>query len=556
MTIHNKPPRTSDLQQALLDRLTLGVGVAPDEATLHDWFQATALTVREQIVKRFHETKRLIRRKRLKQVSYLSMEFLLGQKLEHALLATGLLDECREALAANGIRLDDVLALEVSPALGNGGLGRLAACFLDSAASLGLPCVGYGIRYRYGMFRQEIVDGWQVEKPDAWLDQPCPWEFLRPERVYRIRFGGRVEHRGFRAHWLDTEDILAVAHDNLVPGTGHFAVNTLRLWSAKPAGAIDLHAFNRGAFLDAQLPEGRSKTVSSVLYPDDSTMEGRELRLRQEHFFVSASVQDIVARFRAEYDDWSLLPEKVSIHLNDTHPALAPVELMRLLIDEHQLEWVDAWNLVSATFSYTNHTPMPEALEVWPVSLMQRVLPRHYEIISEINRRFVAEVSARPEASSAVHALELVEGGERVNMGRLSVLASRRINGVSELHSRLVRERLFADFARLYPERFDNVTNGITPRRWLIQSNPALADLIDEAIGHTWRQNLEELAALEPFADDARFRSRLAALKHANKQRLAKDIRDRVGVAVEPAAIFDVQIKRIHEYKRQLLTIL
>lgn len=557
MTVHHRRPPTPALRSTLLERLTLGLGVTPQEATLRDWFRATVLAVRDRLVERWHETNRTVQDKGLKQVAYLSMEFLMGRELDNALMATGLSEECRAVLSEHGISLDELLALDPSPALGNGGLGRLAACFLDSAASLGLPCIGYGIRYEYGMFRQEIIDGWQVERPDHWLDEPYPWEILRPERAYRIRYGGRVEHRGHRAHWLDTEDVYAVAHDSLVPGHGHPAVNTLRLWGVKPVECFDLHAFNRGAFLDAHAGRVRSELVSRVLYPDDSTAEGRELRLRQEHFFVSASVQDIIARFRARHRDWRLLPDKVAIHLNDTHPALAPAEVMRLLVDEHHLEWADVWELVQSMFTYTNHTLMPEALEVWPVALVRRVLPRHCEIIEEINRRFLAGLSREPYYHPGVEAqTSIIEEGERINMGRLSVLASRRVNGVSRLHSQLVRDRLFAQFAALYPDRFDNVTNGITPRRWLIQANPRLAAAIDDAIGYGWRQNLEEVGDLAMFAGDAAFRRRIGDAKLANKQDLASYIRRTLGVAVDPQALFDVHVKRIHEYKRQLLNIL
>ncbi|MFW6077784.1 MAG: glycogen/starch/alpha-glucan phosphorylase, partial [Hyphomicrobiales bacterium] len=486
-----------------------------------------------------------------------SMEFLLARELENALMATGLVDECRAALSRHGVNLDELMAIEPSPALGNGGLGRLAACFLDSAASIGLPCIGYGIRYEYGMFRQEIAEGWQVEQPDRWLDQPYPWDILRPERTYRIRFGGRVEHRGFRAHWVDTEEILAVAHDTLVPGHGHPAVNTLRLWGVKPVESFDLGAFNRGAYFDAQASKVHCETLSRVLYPDDSTPEGRELRLRQEHLFVSASVQDLLASFCARHSDWSLLPDKLTVHLNDTHPALAPAELMRLLVDEHEFEWDNAWKLVSAVFTYTNHTLMPEALEVWPLDLMRRVLPRHTEIIEEINRRYLTGLRRQPSYHpGSEHRVEIVEGGDRVNMARLAVVASRRVNGVSKVHSGLVRKQLFPELAIQHPDRFVNVTNGITPRRWLIQANPQLSSEIDSVIGDGWRQNLEEISALAPLSRDRFFRARVGETKLSNKRRLAEHIRHSLGISVDPEALFDVHVKRIHEYKRQLLNIM
>jgi starch phosphorylase len=557
MTIHHRQPVMPALADAVWERLTLTLGVAPNEATSGDWFRATALAVRDRLVGRWHETNRIVQEKGLKQVAYLSMEFLLARELENALRSTGLVDECREALDRHGVSLDELMALEASPALGNGGLGRLAACFLDSAASLGLPCIGYGIRYEYGMFRQEIADGWQVEQPDRWLEQPYPWDIQRPERAYRIRFGGRVEHRGFQAHWLDTQDIIAVAYDNLVPGHGHPAVNTLRLWGVKPVDSFDLGAFNRGAYFDAQASKVQCETLSRVLYPDDSTPEGRELRLRQEHLFVSASVQDTLASFRARHSDWSLLPDKLTIHLNDTHPALAPAELMRLLVDEHGLEWDAAWDLVSAVFTYTNHTLMPEALEVWSLALMRRVLPRHTEIIEEINLRYLAGLRRQPHYHPGSETrVEIVEGGDRVNMARLAVIASRRVNGVSKVHSGLLQTQLFPDLALLHPGRFDNVTNGITPRRWLIQANPRLSADVDAAIGCGWRQNLEEISALAPLSQDRDFRARIGGTKLANKQRLAEHIRCAVGIQVDPQAMFDVHVKRIHEYKRQLLNIM
>jgi starch phosphorylase len=416
--------------------------------------------------------------------------------------------------------------------------------------------MGYGIRYEYGMFRQDIVEGWQVERPDLWLDQPYPWEILRPERSYRVRYGGRVEHRANRAHWLDTDDIYAVAYDHLVPGHGHAAVNTLRLWGAKPVESFDLNAFNRGAFLDAQAPKIHSETVSRVLYPNDSTPEGRELRLRQEHFFVSASVQDILARFRARCRDWRLLPEMIAVHLNDTHPALAPVELMHRLVDEHLLEWDDAWELTQSVFTYTNHTLMPEAIEVWPVDLLRRVLPRHCEIIHEMNRRFLVGLRRRADYDPGIEPrVEVIQWGDRVNMGRLSVLASRTTNGVSKVHSHLLKEQLFADYAALYPDRFQNVTNGISPRRWLIQANLPLSGLIDDAIGYGWRQNLEEIADLAALSRDPALQGHIGEAKLKNKKRLAGHIRRTLGIEVDPTALFDVHVKRIHEYKRQLLNL-
>ena len=556
------PESERDVGAAILRRLTYGLGIPPESATPRDWFHATALTIRESLVRRWHDTNRRVEELDLKQVSYLSMEFLLARELENALIALGRLDDYREALWHFGVSLDEILAIEKDPALGNGGLGRLAACFLDSTACLGVPCVGYGIRYEFGMFRQSIVDGWQVEQPDDWLDSPNPWEFARPERTYRIRFGGRVEHRGFSAHWVDSEDVFAVAYDMLVPGHGRETVNTLRLWSAKPVDVIDLSAFNRGAFVEALLHKVRSKTVARVLYPDDSTEEGRELRLRQEHFFVSASMQDIIARFRVRHDhgddNWDELPAKVAIHLNDTHPALAPAELMRLLVDENRVEWDRAWRLTREVFSYTNHTLMPEALEIWPGDMLKRSLPRHYEIIVEVNRRFLARLPALagpdPELAKRVEIVHSKDGS--VNMGRLSVVASRRVNGVSKLHSQLMREELFPDYARLFPERFENVTNGITPRRWLFQANPGLSALIDGVLGQGWRGQPERLGELASFAGDPGLREGIVRVKRENKARFGNWLQQELNMALDPDSMVDVQIKRVHEYKRQLLNII
>ncbi len=424
-------------------------------------------------------------------------------------------------------------------------------------ATLGVPGMGYGIRYEYGMFRQELADGWQVEQPDDWLTGADPWEFPRLERTYAVKFGGRVEHRDQRAYWIDGESVLAVPFDRLIPGYDSDTVNTLRLWSPKPTDPIDLSAFNRGAFLDALARKIHAKTVGRVLYPDNSTAEGRELRLRQQYFFVSASVQDVLARFLADYGDWDLLPRKVAIHLNDTHPALAPVELMHRLVDVHAVEWERAWRLTQGTCAYTNHTLLPEALETWSVELMERLLPRHCELIREIERRFLAEVSTLPDAD-VVHAkVRLIDVSDNhVNMGRLSTLASHRVNGVSRLHSDLVKEMLFPEFARIFPDRFENVTNGITPRRWLMSANPQLSALLDETVGPDWRHEFEGIGAFARFADDSACRERMRQIKHSHKVRLARLIEQHTGVRTDPRALVDVHVKRIHEYKRQLLNVL
>lgn len=552
------PHRPDDIRRELLVQLRRNVGVSETDATPRDWLRATSLAVRGHVVDCYHAMNHRLAQEQGKQVSFLSMEFLMARQLEGALLAMGLRETYVAALAHFGTSLDEIIALEPDPALGNGGLGRLAACFMESMASTGIHGFGYGIRYEYGMFRQAIADGWQVEQPDDWLANSNPWEFERSDTSYTIGIGGHVEHRDHRAIWHPAEQIIAVAHDMLVPGLGGATINTLRLWGAKPVNAFDIASFNRGRYLEALAPKIRSKAVTRLLYPDDSTAEGRELRLRQEHFFASASVQDTLHRFRkAHGDDWSRLPGEVAIHLNDTHPALAPAELMRLLVDVHRRPWDEALALAQAVFSYTNHTLMPEALEVWQADLMRRIAPRHLEIIEEIDRRFVAGLKSNPRkvAPDRVAVLSGDDQMRSVNMGRFSVLMSRRVNGVSLLHSGLVQTRLFPEFATLYPDRFLNVTNGISPRLWLFQTNPGLVDLVDGHIGTCWREAFD-LSDLARLADRDDVLSELRAVKSANKQRLATVIGDRTGIAVDPTSLFDVQIKRIHEYKRQLLNIL
>jgi glycogen phosphorylase len=548
--------QVSELEHEFLRELTRNVGVSRVDATPREWLRATSLAIRGRIVDRFHDMNARVRRSGQKQVCYLSMEFLVARQLETALMATGLRNDCAEALSRLGISLDDLIGLEAEPALGNGGLGRLAACFLESMACRDVVGFGYGIRYEYGMFRQEIADGWQVEQPDDWLTHSNVWELERPEPAFTIGFGGHVEHGDNGAIWHPGESIIAVAHDLLVPGHRNATVNTLRLWGARPVSGLDLGKFNRGNYLEAIAPKIRSKTVTRLLYPDDSTPEGRELRLRQEHFFASASVQDLIARFLRDHGaDWDRLPDKVSIHLNDTHPALAPAELMRMLVDVHRLPWERALELTSSVFSYTNHTLMPEALEVWQADLMRRIAPRHLEIIAEIDRRMAGELSVRPDVRADQVSVISGDQSPSVNMGRFSVLMSRKVNGVSELHSRLVRDSLFPEFDKLFPGRFCNVTNGISPRLWFYQSNPELCALIDRRLGDKWRSPLD-LTGLQRFADDAEFRAEFSAVKLSKKEHLADTIARATGITIDPEAMIDIQAKRIHEYKRQLLNIL
>ena len=496
-----------------------------------------------------------------RRVHYLSMEFLMGRALGNALAVLGLAPDLQSALRAHpGLpAIGEVLEHEPDAALGNGGLGRLAACFLDAFATLGLPSFGYGLRYTHGMFAQAIREGRQVELPDEWLKDGNPWEFPRPELRHLVGFGGVVESSGGHRSWKPAEEVAAQAVDFVVPGHATQRVSTLRQWHAQAARPIDFATFCRGEHLAAGQHLEAADSLNWVLYPDDSTAAGRLLRLKQEFFLVSASVQDMLARHLREHGDVRSFGRHNAVHLNDTHPALAPAELMRLLLDVHGLAWEDAWAITTEATSYTNHTLMPEALETWPVTMFEQLLPRHLEIVYEINRRFLDEVGERfPGDGGLIARLSLIDevGERRVRMASLAIVASRKVNGVSALHSRLMVETIFADFARMFPQRFLNVTNGVTPRRWLMQANPALSTLLDERIGTGWRSDLDELAALAPQAADKALGQAFLATKRANKERLAVRIKREFGVVIDPASLFDVQIKRIHEYKRQLLNVL
>jgi glycogen phosphorylase len=551
--------KTRSLRDAISKRLIYTVGKDATVASKRDWLFALSTAVRDQLIERWMDTTRRSYQQDAKRIYYLSMEFLPGRTLSNALIALGLHDTCSEALRELGLDLDELDALEPDPALGNGGLGRLAACFLDSMATMGLPGFGYGIRYEYGMFAQRIDDGRQVEYPDRWLVSGNPWEFVRPEVKYTIQFGGRVEYRDRAAYWIDTEDVFAMAYDTIVPGCDIDVVNTLRLWSAVSTEAIDLSQFNQGNYTAAIERKNNSENVSRVLYPDDSTERGRELRLRQEYFFVSASLQDLLRRYFEAHSGVELLTEKVAIHLNDTHPAIAVPELMRLLIDMHHIPWTLAWRLCTRIFSYTNHTLMPEALETWPVGMLERVLPRHMKIIYDINEMFLDQVrKSDPGDVGLLSRVSLIDEGHgrRVRMAHLSVVASHKVNGVSKLHSQLLQDTVFADFHRLFPGRFINCTNGITPRRWLALANPGLAGLIDRSIGEQWRTRLDAVEKLGDLATDHAFMAAFQAVKITNKNRLANYVRQVTGVEIRPDSLFDAQIKRIHEYKRQLLNVL
>lgn len=539
--------------------------LAKDEfsATQRDFYQALALSVRDRIADRWNKTQQETFRNAGRRVYYLSLEYLIGRLLDDAMLSLGITEEARKALAGLNLDIEELAKLEDDAGLGNGGLGRLAACFLDSMATLGIPAVGYGIRYEYGIFRQTIVDGEQVEQPDSWLTFPNPWEIERPERDFLIRFGGRVEVRQEDGRdvfeWVDTQNVIAIAYDTPVPGYQNDVVNTLRLWSAKATHEFDIATFNRGDYVESIHGKIASENLARVLYPNDQNAQGRELRLRQEYFFVSATLQDAIHRHLKRFPSVTTLHEAAVFQLNDTHPAVAVPELMRLLLDEYGLPWDEAWKITQAAFAYTNHTVLPEALEKWPVWLFQRLLPRHTQIIFEINRRFLDEIREKfPGDEERLVRMSLIEEGpeQRIRMAYVAIVGSSHVNGVSALHSRILRERLFRDFDQLWPGKFGNQTNGITPRRWLRKCNSALSELITAHIGPDWVADLPKLKALESCADDAAFRSAFRKAKRSNKERVAAHIAETMQTTISPDALFDVQVKRIHEYKRQLLPIL
>ncbi|KAA6045625.1 MULTISPECIES: glycogen phosphorylase [Pantoea] len=547
------------LKHSIAYKLMFTIGKDPSIANKHEWLNASLLAVRDRMVERWLRSSRAQLSQDVRQVYYLSMEFLMGRTLGNALLAMGIYDDLNQALDEMGLNLSELMEEENDPGLGNGGLGRLAACFLDSLATLGLPGRGYGIRYDYGMFRQNIVDGQQRESPDYWLEYGNPWEFQRHNTRYKVRFGGRLQHEGALVRWIETEEIVAMAYDQIIPGFDTDATNTLRLWGAQASNEINLGKFNQGDYFAAVEDKNHSENVSRVLYPDDSTYSGRELRLRQEYFLVSSTVQDILHRHWKMHETWDNLADKVAIHLNDTHPVLAIPELMRLLIDEYKFSWDDAFEVTCQIFSYTNHTLMSEALETWPVDMIGKILPRHLSIIFEINDYFLKTIQEHyPDDWDLMSRISIIDenDGRRIRMAWLAVVVSHKVNGVSELHSNLMVQSLFADFARLFPGRFCNKTNGVTPRRWLALANPALSGVLDETIGRTWRTDLSQLSELQPHIDYPAFIRQVADAKFANKQRLAAWVAKNMDIVLNPHALFDVQIKRIHEYKRQLLNVL
>ena len=551
-------------EKEIIDELKFTLARDSVTASRREWWIATSMAIQRIIISRMMKTLAVHNEGNVRRVYYLSMEFLMGRLFVNNMIAAGVLEEVTEALQNLGHPLEETRNEEYDMALGNGGLGRLAACFLDSLATLDLPAVGYGIHYEYGLFKQEFRDGYQVELPDAWIQYGSPWEIIRPQHKQEIPVYGHVEmvtdEKGKeKPVWTGFRKLIGIPYDIPIPGYGTETVNFLRLWESKAPEEFDFDAFNRGGYEEAVRQKNMAETISKVLYPNDHTEAGKELRLLQQYFFVACSLRDIIRRFQKDNSDWETFPDKVAIQLNDTHPAIGIPELQRLLVDEFGLSWKKAWSIVTRTFAYTNHTLMPEALEKWGVSLFRKVLPRHLQIIFEINKNFLDEVEKKwPGDTDKKRTLSLIEesGEQMVRMGNLSVVGSHSVNGVAAIHTALIKSDLFPDFHALWPKKINNKTNGITPRRWLLGCNPRLADLITRNIGHGWERDLDRLRELEPMADDASCREEFMAVKHANKVKLAKRIFDECGVEVDPSAMFDVQIKRLHEYKRQHLNLL
>jgi starch phosphorylase len=539
--------------------------VAKDQYTARDFdiYQGLAYAVRDRLMERWFKTQNTYYQQDVKRVYYLSLEFLMGRALQNNVMNLGAEDAYTRALQSVGYRMEDIVSQEWDAGLGNGGLGRLAACILDAAATLELPFYGYGIRYEYGIFLQKIVNGFQEEHPDGWLRYGNPWEIQRPDAIFPVRFYGHTHvetdaQGNYRVHWVDTQDVWAMAYDTPVAGFQNGTVNTLRLWAAKSSRDFDLAHFNSGEYVMAVEDKTKSENISKVLYPADDRSAGKELRLKQQYFFVSATLQDVVRRFKKRPSwTWEELPDKVAVQLNDTHPALAVPELMRVLVDQEQLAWDLAWSLTQQVFAYTNHTILPEAMEVWPLDLWRRMLPRHAEIVEEIDRRFRSEVRRQyPDDEGKADRLAIVHHGQSVRMANLAIVGSHSVNGVAQLHTDILKASTFKEMNDLFPGRFNNKTNGITPRRWLLKCNPGLTSLIRDAIGDGWLKDLEELQQLVPMAEDGAFRERWAAVKRTNKEALAASMQEAHGFSLNPDMLFDVQVKRIHEYKRQLLNLL
>jgi len=552
------------LQKSFIRHLKYSLAKDEYSATKNDRYKSIVFTTRDRLVQRWIDTQQAYYNQDAKRVYYLSLEFLMGRTLGNSLINIGLYENAFRALIDIGYNLEELREIEWDAGLGNGGLGRLAACFMDSMATLQLPGYGYGIRYEYGIFFQQIVNGYQVEIPDNWLRYGNTWEFERPEYLYPINFYGRVkqyydENNIFKNEWIDTEQIMAMAYDTPVPGYNNNTVNTLRLWSAKSSREFDLNYFNHGDYQRAVSDKDQSEIISKVLYPNDNVFEGKELRLKQEYFFVSASLQDILRRYKKAHDSFTEFSDKAAIQLNDTHPAIAIPELMRLLIDIEGVDWDTAWDITVKTFGYTNHTILPEALENWPVTLMERLLPRHIQIIYEINRRFLEKIQeAYPGDTARMARMSIIEEGQdrKVRMAYLAIVGSHSVNGVAALHTEIIKNQLFRDFYDLWPEKFNNKTNGITQRRWLKLCNPKLAGLITDKIGSEWITDLNMLKKLIPFADDESFQKEWRNVKKQNKEFLAEYIWTHTKIKVNTDSLFDCHIKRMHEYKRQLLNTL
>lgn len=553
-----------DIKHELICSMIEQMGRDPAFASKQDWFYALAYLMRGRLSSARIRTWRRNFMHDAKWIYYLSLEFLPGRLLKSYLLSQGLLEPCRNALGDFNIDLEELWEFEVEPALGNGGLGRLGACLLESMATQHYAGLGYGIRYKFGMFRQKIEDGKQVEHPENWLKNANPWEFSRPNVGYVVHFNGHVTqvsgwNHGLICHWSDTDDVVALAYDIPVIGFGGDTVSSIRLWSAKATTDFNLAYFNRGNYIEAVKEKNESEIISKVLYPPDTSSMGQELRLKQEYFLVSASLQDILARFQKKYSSLEDVPDKIAIQLNDTHPALAIPELMRLLVDVYRLDWDKAWSITVRTFAFTNHTLLPEALENWPVELIAAVLPRHLQIIYEVNYRFLRDVMHRhPGDVDLLRRMSMIDESppRSVRMAHLAIVGSHRVNGVSRMHTSLMRDMTFQDFDNFFPNRIINLTNGVLARRWLLEANPALARLISARISDQWVCNLDRLQELASFVDDEVFQAEFRAVKRANKQHLAQLILERLGVSIDPQSMFDIHVKRIHEYKRQLLNVL
>jgi starch phosphorylase len=530
-------------------------------ATLNDQFQCLAFMIRDRLMERWIKTQQTYHSTLVKRVYYLSLEFLMGRTLGNAIMNLGLDKEVENMISEVGLDLEEIEEAEQDPGLGNGGLGRLAACFLDSMATMQIPCHGYGLRYEYGIFNQEIVNGYQVEKPETWLRLGNPWEIARPEFTFTVKFYGRVEsyvtrEGKTRFQWVDTNDVLAVPYDTPIPGFHNNTVNNLRLWAAKSTNEFDLDYFNTGDYLKAIAEKVDTENISKVLYPNDNNFSGKELRVKQQYLFVSASLQDILRRYKLHSSDLKKIPEHIAIQLNDTHPTVAIPEFMRLLIDEESLSWDTAWEITTKVFAYTNHTLLSEALETWPVSLYENLLPRHLQIIFEINHRFLKQVALRyPGDLEKLRQMSIIEenGEKKIRMAYLSIVGSHSTNGVAVLHTELLKNQLVRNFYEMFPERFNNKTNGITQRRWLRKCNPDLSELLTEKIGSTWVTNLDDLKQLIPYQNDSAFLEAWQKVKQKNKNHLADTVKKETGIIIDPHTLFDVQVKRMHEYKRQLL---